>query len=222
MPLKNWTPASRWIIDLMVVSSTYDDSRPKWKSRACWSGNWCLPTIVHWLLTARRRRWWMLLLVLQNGMGSQSLVKKTEVLAEPKPGVSSITPNILVSQTALKQCENIPYLWSILFNDCSISAEIRARTANAAAVFGRLVNRLWKKSVCLPGCSLSCSDTHSIAIRLWDAPPTTYSSWTDFIFTAYDALPTSNGKAGLRTQMFLRSARQQALKLSYFKRAYDG
>ena len=69
------------------------------------------------------------------------------------------------------------------------------------------------------------SDTHSIVIRplrRGHSTDDTYSSWTDFIIAAYDALPTYNGKAGLRTQMFLRSAKQQALKLSYFKGAYDG
>jgi len=61
-----------------------------------------------------------------------------------------------------------------------------------------------------------------MALRRVHSIDDTYSSWTEFIFAAYDALPTYNGKAGLQTQMFLRSAKQQALKLSYFKRAYDG
>jgi len=95
-------------------------------------------------------------------------LKKMEVLAKPKPGVSSITPNILMSQTALKTCENFPYLGSILSNDYSIDAEIHVHTAKAAAAFGRLARRLWNtryQSV-YQGCSLLCSDTHSIVIWL--------------------------------------------------------
>ena len=70
-------------------------------------------------------------------------LKKTEVMLQPKPGITLPEPSIVIEGTTLKNVESFTYLGSCLSSTCSMDKEVSNRLAKAGASFGRLWGRVW-------------------------------------------------------------------------------
>ena len=75
--------------------------------------------------------------------GLTILIKKTEVLLQPKLGTIPTVPAVKVSQNRSKAVDEFRYLGGTVSSNCSIQADITSRIAKASATFGRLPRRLW-------------------------------------------------------------------------------
>eukprot|EP00745_Piridium_sociabile_P040226 TRINITY_DN767_c0_g1_i3.p1 TRINITY_DN767_c0_g1~~TRINITY_DN767_c0_g1_i3.p1 ORF type:complete len:1045 (-),score=247.16 TRINITY_DN767_c0_g1_i3:182-3316(-) len=72
-------------------------------------------------------------------------LKKTEVLAQPAPGLVLPDPAITIEGTQLNNVDTFTYLGSCITSTCSMDREVSNRISKASASFGRLSARVWNE-----------------------------------------------------------------------------
>ena len=89
------------------------------------------------------------------------ILKKTEVMLQPKPGTNHVPPNITIDNVPLNVADKSTYQGSTLSDNAMID-DISARLGKASASFGRPTKHLWnERGVCLStkidmSCAVGC------------------------------------------------------------------
>ena len=78
------------------------------------------------------------------------ILKKTEVMFQPKPGTNHVPPNITIHNVRLNVVDKFAYLGSTLSENATTDDDISARLGKVSASIGRVIKRLWdERGVCL-------------------------------------------------------------------------
>ena len=78
-----------------------------------------------------------------KAFGLKIIIKKTEVIYQPPPGVVTTGLSIKIDGQDLVVASKFKYLGSIVSNDNKLDAELTSRMSKASSAFGRLKRRVW-------------------------------------------------------------------------------
>lgn len=80
-----------------------------------------------------------------SDLGLTINVKKTEVMYQPTPFTPYNPPNIVLNGNRISDVPHFTYLGSTVSNTNSTDKEVEKRISSAAAAFGRLQSKVWKR-----------------------------------------------------------------------------
>ena len=80
-----------------------------------------------------------------SSLGLTINVKKTEVMLQRASNCQALEPNILLNNKHLKVVQHFTYLGSTVSDDNSLEKEVERRVSSAAAAFGKLNTKVWKR-----------------------------------------------------------------------------